>query len=48
MVKEDFLERAHNIHSRILSYAILIEMQLADFIRDYFIDNQDKKQDLRN
>lgn len=44
MVKEKpSTEKAHNIHSRTLNYAISIEMQLEDFIRDYFIDIEDKK-----
>ena len=37
------LEAAHGVRSRILNYSILIEMRLEDFIRDYFVDNNDKK-----
>ncbi len=36
-------ETAHGVRSRILNYAILIEMGLEDFIRDYFVDNDSKK-----
>ncbi len=43
MVEEDVSTKAHNIRSRVLNYAIIIEMELANFIRDYFIENDDKK-----
>jgi len=36
-------EAAHGVRSRILNYAISIEMRLEDFIRDYFVDDDSKK-----
>ncbi len=41
--KEINSTEVHNLRSRILNYAILIEKQLEDFIRDYFIDDKNKK-----
>jgi hypothetical protein len=35
-------EDSHNIRSRILNYAIITEILLADFIRGYFIKEKDK------
>lgn len=36
-------ETAHGVRSRVLNYAILIEMRLEDFIRDYFVSEDSKK-----
>jgi hypothetical protein len=36
-------EMAHGVRSRILNYAIITEMQLEDFIRDYFVKEDNKK-----
>jgi len=36
-------EKAHGVRSRILNYAILTEIKLEEIIRDYFINNEDKK-----
>ncbi len=40
---KDPSEIAHNVRSRILNYAISIEMLLQDFIRDYFVKEDSKK-----
>lgn len=42
-MEKDNSETAHNVRSRILNYAIITEMQLEDFIRDYFVENDNKK-----
>ncbi|MDO8528579.1 MAG: hypothetical protein Q7S06_01650 [Nanoarchaeota archaeon] len=42
-MEKDVVETAHNVRSRILNYAIIIEMQLEDFIRDYFVKEDNKK-----
>lgn len=42
-MEKDVAETAHNVRSRILNYAIITEMQLEDFIRDYFVESNDKK-----
>lgn len=34
---------SHGVRSRILNYAIMTEMLLEDFIRDFFVDNDNKK-----
>ncbi len=41
--KKDPSTEAHYVRSRVLNYAIIIEMQLGDFIREYFINDEPKK-----
>lgn len=36
---------AHYLRSRILNYAILVEIELENFIKNYFINKEDKKEE---
>lgn len=42
--KQEALVKAKEVQSRVLNYAILTELRLQDFIRDYFIDKKKKKE----
>ena len=35
---------SHERRSRILNYAIMVELQIGEFLNHYFIDNENKKQ----